>query len=334
MFQFTREFIINDLNGKLKAKSNEHISSTLFGTNNKGRFAITEYKKNSSTVKKELMIDNFINIDASTIRSFNRTTGAAAKNEVLALTDLTTAMTTAFGNNTIKEGDYVRLNIVLGQEGRVISTYNDYYADHSNNIFVEAKVGSDTANTLKALVANCEKADKFMNNRLVQVVYEGTDLVIKAEDEFTRVKSVKVVKINVDDSEKIGYGNETVIFEKSRSEFNFSGSSVKGDLGAGTTNILVRNNRLETSANYDPYGTNKDERPVPGGIYDQFVIEVVTNRNQIGHQVFGSVGDKSLTTIVIFALKDAVANCLNECLEEITKSEVSTSSVDEAGEGQ
>ena len=45
MFQFTREFIINDLNGKLKAKSNEHISSTLFGTNNKGRFAITEYKK-------------------------------------------------------------------------------------------------------------------------------------------------------------------------------------------------------------------------------------------------------------------------------------------------
>ena len=61
MFQFTREFIINDLNGKLKAKSNEHISSTLFGTNNKGRFAITEYKKDSKTVKKELMIDNFIN---------------------------------------------------------------------------------------------------------------------------------------------------------------------------------------------------------------------------------------------------------------------------------
>ena len=59
MFQFTREFIINDLNGKLKAKSNEHISSTLFGTNNKGRFAITKYKKDSSTVKKELMIDPF-----------------------------------------------------------------------------------------------------------------------------------------------------------------------------------------------------------------------------------------------------------------------------------
>ena len=52
MFQFTREFIINDLNGKLKAKSNEHISSTLFGTNNKGRFAITEYKKDSKTVRR------------------------------------------------------------------------------------------------------------------------------------------------------------------------------------------------------------------------------------------------------------------------------------------
>ena len=62
--------------------------------------------------------------------------------------------------------------------------------------------------------------------------------------------------------------------------------------------------RLLTDANLNPYGLNMDERPLPKGQYDQYMVELVTERRHIGHDVMGSVGT-SLTTLVFYVLKSA-----------------------------
>ena len=52
-------------------------------------------------------------------------------------------------------------------------------------------------------------------------------------------------------------------------------------------------------------------KPVPGGEYAQYMFEYVTDRSHVGHQVFGSVGDQSLTTHILF-LNEKDANLVTD----------------------
>lgn len=308
MFQFTRELIINGLDGKLKAVGAGAVQVTLPEGSN-GKLGVASYTEGPRTGAKELLIDNFINIPAESIKAATYHLPKEAVNEKVTVTlpDLT---------DKVKKGDVVRLVVTLGQEGRVISTYNDQYPDHSNRIFVEALVDAvDAKAVVAALVANAKAADKRFESCLAKLT-DASDtaakLVIEAVDEFTRVKEIKIVKVGSDKQTSAlltGYGDHEEILKVIRKDFdtNTAVAVVYGDLGCGTTNILVRNNRILTAAHTDPFSTHGDERPVPGGKYTQFNIEVVTKRNQIGHQVFGSVGDESLCTVILFALGDADA---------------------------
>lgn len=313
MFQLTRELIINDCAGKLKAGKHGNLTF------------VTDYPDANGLVGKfatdgkTLYVDNFANFDSkkSTIKdvTYAAPKDAVKETAIVAIADIAT---------TVKKDDVVRLVVTLKQEGRVISTYNDQYPDHKNRIFCEGVVAADAdvLSAVKEIVANATKADIRMENQLAKLAMDDTDaaLVVTCLDEFTRVAEIKIVKVGTDKVPSgellTGYGDHVVLFGKDRKALvakeldaattatvdGVAVTAAVGDLGAGTTNILIRNNRLLTDANIDPYGDHRDERPVPGGKYTQFLIETVTDRVHAGHQVFGSAGDKSLVSHVIFAL--------------------------------
>jgi hypothetical protein len=91
--------------------------------------------------------------------------------------------------------------------------------------------------------------------------------------------------------EKAGITRSTEAWEES--------GFVPGTEGMGTVARLQKNNRVLTAANITPYGFDRDERPMPGGKYDQFTIQYVSERRHQTAGVFGAI-DHSLVTLVFF----------------------------------
>ena len=72
-----------------------------------------------------------------------------------------------------------------------------------------------------------------------------------------------------------------------------------GSQGAGTVKRLIKDLRIPTSAKIDPLSLRDGGMPIPGGKYDQYLIEVETTRRNIAGGVVGSINE-SLTSFVLF----------------------------------
>lgn len=285
MFEFTREFIINDDKGHL--------------ANN---------KKWEVRNKDTFLVERMVNIRKKDIVSVHRTTGEDSEKELVTV-DFT-GVTGTFAAN-----DLIRMIITIRQEGRVISLVNDQYPWPSKQYFYEFKASA--ANALAdadvlavEAIAKHNAALEDMDRLLDVKKSAKGKLEISARDCYTRIHDIVFVKVPEDADKSTaaaytGYQDyvELAHYERKNAEENTTKGaftlSKAGFEGRGTTAQLLKNNRLLTAANLDPYGLNKDERPIPGAIYDQFVIEQVSERRHIGSQVFGAI-DHSLTTYVFF----------------------------------
>lgn len=304
MFQFTREFIINNNEGKL----------------NGAKFVGADGM---------LKVDHMINIKADDVCSAYKSAGEDAVEEVLKL-DFTKISNTS-GNKELTVGKLYRLVFVCEQEGRVISTYNDQYPDHSRSFFYEAVAKTtDPRDLAEDLAAAIDSEIKRFESPFFAIEEEKSSdktqaIVLKAleGDCYTRFVEVRLVEVPLDRPSVVGaaltgYLDYKVIREADRkkilagvsgTDFAFiptvsiSGNNVKleGNTGKNTTNYIIHNMRLQTAANLNPYGVNMDERPLPKSVYDQYTFELVTERRHIGHQVMGAV-DKSLVTVIFFVL--------------------------------
>lgn len=286
MFQFTREFIINDNEGKL----------------NGAKFV---------GAGGMLKVDHMINIKAADVCSAYKSEGEDAVEEELKLDfDKISGLTA---------DKLYRLVFVCEQEGRVISTYNDQYPDHSRSFFYEAVAKGADANTLKSnladdLAAAIEEEIKRFESPFFTVEHTAGAKVINLKalegDCYTRFVEVRLVEVPLDRPSIVGaaltgYLDYTVLAAEDRKQI-LVGSGLaslvhEGNTGKNTTNYIIHNMRLLTSANITPYGVNMDERPLPKSVYDQYTFELVTERRHIGHQVMGAV-DKSLVTVIFFVL--------------------------------
>lgn len=284
MFQFTREFIINDNEGKL--------------TGGKKFLA-----KNGT-----LFVDNMINIRKQDVNAVYKHVYEDAVNE-----SLTVTLPAGIATETY------RLVITLYQEGRVISTYNDYYPEHTREFLYETTGVTDLAKGFKkSFDGEATLSDtKFFN---MQNSSTASVLIITAPDYYTRIKEVRVVKLRKESDPVTvgaltGYKDYTVVSLWTRKDGTVSSASgitpkasfTAGTLGNGNTFQILNNMRLLTDANVNPFGLNTDERPVPKGKYTQYLVELVTERRHIGHDVVGSVGT-SLTSHVFYVLSDVVSD--------------------------
>lgn len=278
MYQFTREFIINDNEGKLTGAK---------------RFIAEDHI---------LKVDHMINIKADDVCSAYKSVGVAASNETIDI-DLSSL--------TVEKDKLYRLALVLGQEGRVISTYNDQYPEHSRSFLYEAVAKNTTGASLAESFASAIKKEIALFESSFFTVEETSGVItLSAPDCYTRFNKVCLAKVPTDRDDMVGavltgYLDYDVVLEADRKAL-LDGTVTEltlteGNVGKNTTNFIIHNMRLLTAANINPYGVNMDERPLPKSVYDQYTFELVTERRNTGHQVMGAV-DHSLVTVIFFVL--------------------------------
>ena len=302
MFQFTREFIIND-NGTGVAGTKGLLSD--------GK----RFKASGNT----LMVARMVNLEKDCIVSASKVAGAAAVNEVVKLTP----------SVTVAKDAVVRLVITISQQGRVTALVNDWHPLHKKQYFYEAVVAS--ANTLPlakfAEIAAKEAAVEAPDRLIaVEAPASGDDsgkLIVKALDPYTRIDEVRIVSVPTVSDAKVGEVltgyqdyDVLVLWNKKDGTGSVTGATAAltaGSEGAGTVAQILKNKRLLTDANLDPYGFDIDERPVPGALYDQYLVEYVTEVRHIGSQVFGAI-DHSLTSFVFFVRQGEVSTAFATAL--------------------
>lgn len=303
MFQFTREFVINDVNGKLRVDGTTNYKSQANGTV-KSKFALAN---------DTLYIDNLVNLRKQDVIAVYKTPFQDSQKEKVVLT------TNSF--NPTSEVT-VRLVVGLGQQGRVIATFNDHYPDHTKRYFYEA-TGSSAAEIVAGLMKAIARDNSLTDDRYADITLTPTTITVEALDPYTTVKEIRLVEVNTSYSSHVGaaltgYEDYKVLVNYDRDvrdangdatatgSLATSGATVAVDYasqGAGSANYIINNLRLQTDANLNPYGENRDERPVPGGEYDQYLVEIATEHRHMSPAVVGSV-NTSLTSFVFFVLRN------------------------------
>lgn len=297
MFQFTREFIINDNSGKL-------TGGVKFLTNAKA---------------ETMYVDNMVNIRKKDVNAIYKHDYEAEVKEKVTVASAAISGVTA--------GEVVRLVITLGQRGKTTATYNDYYPDHSRHFFYETIVETGktaASNVIDGLLKSVAHEATLRGEKFVDIKKATNDLVIEALDCYTIVKEVRIVKLpQPTPVDKIGalltgYEDWTEILSWKRADGTVKDkvTLLEGKEGNGNTVQILKNMRLLTDANLNPYGLDMDERPLPKGKYDQYTVELATERRHIGHDVMGSVGT-SLTTLVFYVLTGDVSTAFTTALEAL-----------------
>lgn len=309
MFQFTRDFIINDNIGHLKNENGE----------------LVRFKTVDCGDEKCLLIDGTgANLYKRFVKSASVHKFHPAVNEKLEIDTLADIVNTLPTDAPLKKGDIIRLVLNLGQEGREISTFNDAAQQHKRQYFYEGAVCEDGKldEAIDEIMRGYKRDLALSDLRYFTMEYDGAKLTITCNDCYTRIFSIRIVRVNkVGDrrmmgESRTGYKDYDVMFlagRKDRKDYHwetmpgFTGdyegvkyTFTEGSEGNGTVARLIKNMRVPTFEHMDWFGTMRDELPVPSGEYDQYMIEYVTPRRQIGHQVFGSYNDESLETFVFF----------------------------------
>ena len=265
MFEFNREFIINDNKGPLTV-----------GTDKGKRFGY-------DATAKVLKVGKMINIEADKVRSIHRAPYYPEVSEVVTLPV------------TGLDGTLV---ISIGQEGRVISLVSDRFANHTKDYIFNGTPAQWSAQFERQ--AAMEDMDRLID---VTVDAAGTTLTISAKDCYTRIEKVvyegatKQVWERADKYKKAALRTNTWA----------GGTLVPGTEGMGTVTRILKNMRLQTNAHLSAHGFDMDERPLPGGEYEQWTIQYVSERRHQSGEVFGSI-NHSLVTLIFFVVKSVIGN--------------------------
>lgn len=223
---------------------------------------------------KVLKVGKMINIEAAKVRSIHRAPYHPEVSEVVTLPV------------TGLDGTLV---ITIGQEGRVISLVSDRLAHHTKDYIFNGTPAQWQSQFERQ--AAMEDMD-----RLIDVKVASNTLTIEAKDCYTRI-------------EKVVYEGATKQVWERADEFKAAalktgtwptGATLKvGTEGMGTVTRILKNMRLQTNAHLSAHGFDMDERPLPGGEYEQWTIQYVSERRHQSGEVFGSI-NHSLVTLIFF----------------------------------
>lgn len=272
MWQYTTETIINSSKGNIG------------GT------------KRFDVVGSQLLIEGVGSFDLKNIVAVYKTPYLASKESVATITIPT---------KDLVANDTVRLQIWISEEGSIRPELQNAFLMKKLPFQFEIELGvvADVAEELATA------AMKVLNKKGAEKLFtvSGTDdaLTITATDCYIRINEVRVDKTNVAPS-LFGYQDYQKVIAVKASDKGQT-AIVQGREGNGTVARLVKNLRIPTSASLNPFGSYQGGKPVPGGEYDQYLIQYVVDRSHMGHQVIGSVADKSMTSHVLFIEKSTSA---------------------------
>ena len=315
MFQFTTTNVLNSLNDLTTGKD---LITTV-----------------DASGKEEVMIKRIGNFKKANVESIHHTAGSEAELAAVCM-DLT---------NVVAKDKKYRLNMYIGlTQGSADSRYaNDLY--HKGKAFsIDFDGLATAAETVAKLADVLKKYDILVyGDKQLNVYSSGALLALEAVNEYQRFVRVNIEELNA--SAYFEMGDYKVIKSLDDLKKNMAnhdavikdGVPVKeglfvGKEGFGTYSYLLHNLRLPTAARFGAIAWNKEESPVPGVIYDEYVIRYCVNRGELG---LNAVGDtvKSVTTHVIY-VPSALSATVNTALSKIgtvVETANSASSEEDAG---
>jgi hypothetical protein len=207
-----------------------------------------------------------------------------------------------FGKATI-----ARLYIYVGLEGSEESIYaNDWYRK-GMPLSVSFAVGA-AADMAKAIEDTVKTFNVFTKvKKVLDVKADGTKINIKGTHEHQRLQKIAIL---VEDAESI-LGEEKVIveYEKGRKEAaNVITIVEPGVNGFGTYSQLLKDLRLPTAVHNHWMNVQKDEMPIVGATYTQYIINYYAP--SMANPSFTAVGNRSMsaTTHVFWVKNDLVSD--------------------------
>ena len=202
-----------------------------------------------------------------------------------------------FGTNTV-----ARLYIYVGLDGSEESIYaNDWYRK-GMPLSVSFAVGA-AADMAKAIVDTVKTFNVFTKvKKVLDVTAEGSVLTIKGTHEHQRLQKISIL---VADTESI-LGEEKVIVEYEKNRKAAAGVVTivePGVNGFGTYSQLLKDLRLPTAAHTGWLNVQKDEMPVVGALYTQYIINYYAPST--ANPSFTAVGNRSMSeTTHVFWVKN------------------------------
>ena len=198
-----------------------------------------------------------------------------------------------------------RLYIYVGLDGSEESIYaNDWYRK-GMPLSVSFVVG-DAASMAKAIEDTVKTFNVFTKvKKVLDVKAEGSVLNIKGTHEHQRLQKISIL---VGDAESI-LGEEVAVveYERGRKEAADVITIVNpGVNGFGTYSQLLKDLRLPTAVHNHWLNVQKDEMPIVGALYTQYIITYYAP--SMANPSFTAVGNRSMseTTHVFWVKKELV----------------------------
>lgn len=330
MFQFTTTNVLNSLKDLTTGKD-------LIVTQKLNKEGALE------DLKDEIIIKRIGNFKKANVESIHHTAGSEAELAAVCM-DLT---------NVVAKDKKYRLNMYIGlTQGSADSRYaNDLY--HKGKAFsIDFDGLATAAETVAKLADVLKKYDILVyGDKQLNVYSSGALLALEAVNEYQRFVRVNIEELNpnayfemgdykvvksLDDLKKKDSSDHDKVMD-SHDAVVKAGAPVAeglfvGKEGFGTYSYLLHNLRLPTTARSGAFAWNKEESPVPGVVYDEYVIRYCVNRGELG---LNAVGDtvKSVTTHVIYvpsALSTTVKTVLGK-VGTVVETVKSASSEEETG---
>ena len=320
MFNFTTQTVFNTVvpttEAAIKAKSAPKGYNLITKTTAKG---------------PELRIGNtrFNKADVLDIQFKNHSKENLAK-VAFDLADVIT-LVTADGKD-VQEGNYrIALYIGLSMNSQD-AFYSNAYVYKGKPLYIEFSItANDTAETAaKRLVKVANKymlfvvQEKVLNiseseGKVIFSAVNGYQIIKKAvvekydpnakqvdccsnAGEFVEIMHGVPVTYTVDPtSGEVTVGDQTMDFDGLRDLADNEVAIEPGLEAFGDYNWIIHNLRLPTAANTGFWAVTKNEMPIPGGKYAQFIIRMCVERDGIAGQVVGNRAT-SVTTHILYVL--------------------------------
>ena len=203
----------------------------------------------------------------------------------------------------IGEAKVARLYIYVGLEGSEESIYaNDWYR---KGMPLSVSFANATASEMaKAIEDTIKKFNVFTKvKKVLDVKADGTNLIIEGTHEYQRLMKIAIL---VGDGEIIGEEIPVIEFEKNRKDSDAITINKVGVNGFGTYSQLLKDLRLPTPAHTGWNSVQKDEMPIVGATYTQYIIKYYAP--SMANPSFTAIGNRSMseTTHVFWVKSDLV----------------------------
>ena len=226
----------------------------------------------------------------------------------------------------IVDAKVARLYIYVGLEGSEESIYaNDWYrkgmplsvsfVNATSTKEDEAQAKAEAATIMaKAIEDTVKKFNVFTKvKKVLDVKADGTKLVIEGTHEHQRLMKIAVL---VGDGEMLGEEIPVIEFEKNRKDDEAVTIDNVGVNGFGTYSQLLKDLRLPTPAHTGWNSVQKDEMPVVGETYTQYIITYYAP--SMANPSFTAVGNRSMSeTTHVFWVKSGLVTDWDKALEAI-----------------